>query len=99
MKTTSNGVNVNILGKDFLVACPDSERESLAAAARYLDDKMREIQKSGKIIGTERCAIIAALNIANDLLQIKGRDGITGETSQKLRFLQTKIDAVLQQHL
>ncbi|GMR21602.1 MAG: cell division protein ZapA [Gammaproteobacteria bacterium] len=97
MKAPSEGVNVNILGKEFMVACPEHQRRSLEAAADYLDEKMREIQASGKVIGAERCAIMAALNIANDFLQIQGRDGISQETGQKLRFLQSKIEAVLQQ--
>ncbi len=97
MKAPSEGVNVSILGKDFMVACPEHQRRSLEAAADYLDEKMREIQTSGKVIGAERCAIMAALNIANDFLQIQGRDGISQETGQKLRFLQSKIEAVLQQ--
>lgn len=58
MKTSSGGVTISILGKELMVACPDDERESLAAAARYLDQRMREIQDSGKVIGTERCAVI-----------------------------------------
>lgn len=97
MKTSSEGVNVNIMGKDFLVACPEEERESLIAAAQYLDKKMREIQNSGKVIGAERCAIMAALNIAHELLQFQQHDGVPTSVSQKIRFLQTKIEAALRQ--
>lgn len=95
MKTMPEGVTVNIMGKEFMVACPDSEREALAAAASFLDHKMREIQESGKVIGTERCAIMAALNITNDLLDLRKRGTTTPDVDQKLRFLQTKIEAVL----
>ena len=96
MKSTQDGVTVNIMGKEFMVACPDSEREALTAAASFLDRKMREIQDSGKVIGAERCAIMAALNITNDLLSLR-KDAVTPDFQQKLRFLQTKIDAVLRQ--
>lgn len=96
MKTMQEGVNVSILGKDFLVACPENEKDSLVAAARYLDKQMRDIQKSGKVIGAERCAIMAALNIANELLELQNNGAISKDLSQKLRFLQTKIDTVLQ---
>ena len=89
------GVTVSIMGKEFMVACPEGEREALTAAATFLDRKMREIQESGKVIGTERCAIMAALNIANDLLDLRRRGTTTPDVDQKLRFLQTKIDAVL----
>ncbi len=95
MKTVPDGVTVSIMGKEFMVACPEGEREALVAAATFLDRKMREIQESGKVIGTERCAIMAALNIANDLLDLRRRGTTTPDVDQKLRFLQTKIDAVL----
>ena len=95
MKTMPEGITVNIMGKEFMVACPDGEREALVAAASFLDHKMREIQESGKVIGTERCAIMAALNITNDLLDLRKRGTTTPDVDQKLRFLQTKIDAVL----
>jgi cell division protein ZapA len=97
VKTVPDGVTVSIMGKEFMVACPEGEREALAAAATFLDRKMREIQESGKVIGTERCAIMAALNIANDLLDLRRRGTTTPDVDQKLRFLQTKIDAVLRQ--
>ncbi len=95
MKDTNEGVTVNILGKDFMVACPESERGALIAAADYLDKKMREIHASGKVIGAERAAIMAALNITNELLELRGRGGFSVDASQKLKFLQSKIDAAL----
>ena len=97
MKTSLEGINVSILGKDFMVACPEQERAALSAAAAYLDQRMREIQDSGKVIGTERCAIMAALNITHDLLDLRSHGGMTPDMAQKLRFLQTKIDSVLRQ--
>jgi len=98
VKTTSaNGITVSILGKEFAVACPENERAALVAAAAHLDKKMREIHASGKVIGTERTAIMAALNIAHELLDLRGQGGMPSDVNQKLRFLQSKIDAVLQQ--
>ncbi len=95
MKESRDGVTVNIFGKEFMIACADSEREELLAAAAYLDKKMREIHGTGKVIGTERCAIMAGLNIANELLDLRGRGGMSPDAQQKLRFLQSKIDAAL----
>ena len=95
MKETRDGVTVTILGKEFMVACPEDERAALVAAAAYLDKKMREIQTSGKVMGTERTAIMAALNIAHDLLELRGRGGMPVDTAQKIKFLQNKIDAAL----
>lgn len=99
MKESRDGVTVNILGKEFMVACPEEERAALSASAAYLDKKMREIQTTGKVMGTERTAIMAALNIAHDLLELRGRGGIPTDTVQKIKFLQNKIDAVLRSDL
>ncbi len=95
MKETRDGVTVTILGKEFMVACPEDERAALVAAAGYLDKKMRAIQASGKVMGTERTAVMAALNIAHELLELRGRGGMPVDTAQKIKFLQTKIDAAL----
>ncbi|MBI3900468.1 MAG: cell division protein ZapA [Gammaproteobacteria bacterium] len=95
MKETAEGVSVNILGKEFIVACPPEERESLLAAAAYLDRKLREIQTNGKVLGTERAAIIAALNISHELLEQRRHGDISESVTQRLRFLQSKIDAAL----
>jgi len=95
VKETREGVTVTILGKDFMVACPEDERAALVAAAGYLDRKMREIQATGKVIGTERTAVMAALNIVHELLDLRQRGGMAVDTVQKIKFLQTKIDAAL----
>jgi cell division protein ZapA len=95
MKSTQEGINVKILGKDFLVACPEEQKKSLSEAAGLLDEKMREIQKSGRVIGAERCAIMAALNLAADLIELEHTGGIPIETTNKIRNLQSKIEAVL----
>lgn len=95
MKESTDGVTVSILGKEFRVACPDNERDSLIAAASYLDRKLRETQASGKVIGTERTAIIAALNIAHELLELRRSGGLSEGATQKVRLLRNKIDAAL----
>jgi cell division protein ZapA len=95
--TSSDGATVTILGKEFVVACPENERAALIAAAAYLDKKMREIHASGKVIGTERTAVMAALNIAHELIELRGQGGVPADVNQKLRFLQSKIDAALRQ--
>lgn len=95
MKESPEGVTVTILGKEFRVACPDDERESLYSAASYLDRKLREVQASGKVIGTERAAIIAALNITHELLELRSHGGLSDDATQKVRLLRNKIDAAL----
>lgn len=68
---TNVSLDVAIMGREFRVACPEEERESLLQAVTYLDRKMREIRDHGKVIGLERIAIMAALNIAHDYLAAK----------------------------
>jgi len=89
------GINVSIMGRDFSVACPPDEQESLMEAARYLDKNMQEIKKTGKIIGAERCAIMAALNITNDLLQLRQATAGQDQVQARLDSLQERIDEVL----
>ena len=94
---SNKGVNISIMGRDFQVACPPQEQEDLLEAARYLDKNMKEIQKSGKIIGAERCAIMAALNITNDLLQLQKTTLGENKVKEKLANLQQRIDQALQE--
>ena len=68
MSQTPTTVEVRILDKEYLVACPQEEQEALLRAARHLDTKMREIRSSGKVFGTERIAVMAALNITHEAL-------------------------------
>ena len=65
-------LDVSILGREYRVACKESERHELMRAVQYLDRRMREIRDGGKIAGTERIAVMAALNITHELLAAKG---------------------------
>ena len=94
---SNKGVNISIMGRDFSVACPPNEQEDLLEAARYLDRSMKEIQKSGKIIGAERCAIMAALNITNDLLKLQRATVGQSKVKERLEMLQERIDDALQE--
>lgn len=94
---SSKGINISIMGRDFSVACPPEEQEDLLEAARYLDGNMKEIQKTGKIIGAERCAIMAALNITNDLLKLQRDTAGQSEVQAKLESLQSRIDEALRE--
>lgn len=92
---SGKGVNISIMGRDFSVACPPDEQEDLLEAARFLDKSMKDIQKTGKVIGAERCAIMAALNITNDLLKLQRESAIQNELTERLTSLQTRIDEAL----
>lgn len=66
-------ITVKILDKEYRVACPEDERHALMAAASFLDRRMRELRESGRVVGLDRIAVIAGLNLANELLQCQTR--------------------------
>jgi cell division protein ZapA len=90
---------VEILGKDFHISCEEEEREELVAAARYLDGKMRQIRDHGRVVGAERIAVMAALNIAHELMQTQNRNAAAHPLPVNLTLqvmdMQRKIDRVL----
>ena len=89
-------VSVYILDKEYLIACLPEEKDTLLESSRHLDMKMREIRDSGKIIGIDRIAVMAALNIAHDLLdqQASTKSGDIA-TSRRFLRLQDKIETAL----
>jgi cell division protein ZapA len=98
MTPETRPVSVHILDKEYLVACPDEERDALTASARYLDGKMREIRDSGKVVGADRIAVMAALNIAHELLEQQGnKEEYQQSVSARIRALQSKIELALNQ--
>lgn len=62
-------ITVHILDKDYQVACPDEERDALLESAALLNRKMQEIRESGKVVGLDRVAVMAALNLSHEILQ------------------------------
>ncbi len=89
-------LTVQILGKDYLIGCPAGEEENLRSAARHLDKNMNEVKATGKIIGTERIAVMVALNLASDLLQLDQlQEQKLTRTSQKVESLASKIEKIL----
>ena len=96
--SSPNNVTVQILDKEYSIICPPEERSNLISAARYLDGKMREIRSSGKVIGADRIAVMAALNITHDLLhkQDERPDAQTGgATREQVRDLLDRVDQAL----
>ncbi|MBA4381481.1 MAG: cell division protein ZapA [Sideroxydans sp.] len=93
-KTSS--LDVNILDREFRVACPEDERAELQDAVAYLDKKMREIRDTGKIASVERIAIMAALNIAHELLTTRVGGGFDlADLKRRMQSMQATIDASL----
>ena len=88
--------DVNILGKSYRVSCPDDERDELLEAVAYLDRRMREIRETGNVIGAERIAVMAALNIAHELLTTRLGGGFDlGEFKRRIGRMQEAIDRAL----
>jgi cell division protein ZapA len=93
---TTKGIAVKILGKDYQVACPEEEVHRLIDASLLLDSKMKDIKASGRVIGLERIAVMAALNLAHELQINKERS--TNEraaTDQRIVLLHDKLEDAL----
>jgi len=89
-------VSVRILDKEYQVACPANERTNLLDSAEILNQKMREIRDTGSIVGTDRIAVMAALNMANELINANARDQeLEGGISHRLKVISDRVDNVL----
>lgn len=91
-------VTVRILGKEYTVNCPPEEHEALVKSADYLNERMTTIRRRGKALGTEKIAVMAALNIARELLELQGVEGVAAPDSvsaQRLRQMTLDIDSTL----
>jgi cell division protein ZapA len=91
----AHGVDVNIMGREFKVACSDDEREGLITAVNYLDKKMRDIRDTGKVVGVERIAIMAALNLSHELLTTRSGGFDIGDFKRRIVSMQEQIDEVV----
>jgi cell division protein ZapA len=93
---TTVPVSVRILDKEYRIGCQEGEQQSLIASAQYVDRRMREIRQTGRVIGSDRIAVMAALNIAHELLEAR-RDLERGEQAlnQRIHSLQKKIELAL----
>jgi cell division protein ZapA len=89
-------VTVRIMDKEYRVTCEKNEIEALQKAALHLDDKMREIRANGKVLGADRIAVMAALNIAHEFLQQGNeRKKMHRDLDKRIRGLQNKIEIAL----
>jgi cell division protein ZapA len=90
-------VTVRILDKEYHVACPAHERSDLMDSAAYLNSKMREIRDTGKVVGADRIAVIAALNITNELVKLRSREQqLETDVGPRIRGLRQRIEAALE---
>ena len=88
----SSTLTVNIMDREFRVNCPKSEQQNLRDSAETLDQRMREIRDTGRVIGVDRIAIMAALNITSELLSTEGdSSNIVDSANQSINRMQEKI--------
>jgi cell division protein ZapA len=96
MLNDAKSIQVKILDKEYNINCPPEEQEALLKSANYLDNNMKSIRDLGKITGTEKIAVMAALNITNDMLR---KNVMINESRQlttlRLQELEAKIDPVI----
>ncbi len=92
----SKTLNINIMGREFCIASPDEEQEEIQLAAAYLDRKIQEIKAEGKIVDSDRIAIIAALSITHELLMLRNGTGFDmNEFKRRIVSLRKKVDEVM----
>ena len=88
-------VTVRIMDKEFCISCPNDQREGLTESAGILDKKMREIRETRKVIGTDRIAVMAALNIAHELIETTHKDSYGDGFDLRIKSMQEKLESAL----
>ncbi len=90
-------VSVRIMEKEYVVACPYEERSALLDAAEFLNSRMREIRDSGKVVGHDRIAVMAALNLAHDLLKGRDREAkLDNGVGGRVKALRERVESALE---
>ena len=89
-------VSVRIMEKEYVVACPYEERAALLDAAEFLNGRMREIRDTGKVVGHDRIAVMAALNLAHEFLKGKDRETKDGGVGGRVRALRERVEGALE---
>jgi len=96
MSADPKALQISVMGREFRVACPEHEQKGLLEAVDYLNKKMDEIRDNGKVVGLERIAIMAALNIAHELLSTKVGGGFDiAEVKRRMNHMETILDQAM----
>ena len=91
-------ISVSLLDKEYQVACPPQEQEALLRAGRQLDKRLREVRDAGAIVGLERIAIMVALNLSYELMQVSENSASNTIDLNQLQALSDRVDKVLHEH-
>ena len=98
MNRPAEPVRVNILGKEYQIACPPEERADLHASAALLDERMRAVRDAGRVVGADRIAVMVALNLAHEMLQSRrGLDRLETRTPERLNALADAVEKRLRE--
>ena len=96
MSDTYAHVSIRLLGKEYQVACPAEEKADLLASAELLNKKMQDIRNSGKVLGLDRVAVMAALNMANELLKRTDEDRqLKDIVDLRIKAMRERLDSAL----
>ena len=98
MAESAKTIEISVLGRSYKIACAEGEHAALLEAAAYLDGKMGDIRKAGKVSGTDRIAVMAALNIAHEFLTMKLGNGFDiGQAKRRISQIEAKLDSAIAQ--
>jgi cell division protein ZapA len=101
VSTEARGVTISIMGREFRVACPEGEEKQLQASVEFLNRKMKDVRDNGKVVGNDRIAVMAALNIAHEFLAQKPGAGKSvsttdnGEFQRRIVSMQETLDTAI----
>jgi cell division protein ZapA len=91
-----DNLTLSIMGRDYRVACAPDEKSQLLACAQYLDQRMTAIRDGGRVLGADNVAVLAALQIAQEMFSARNADGLAvGELRRRLRDLNALADDML----
>ena len=91
----TDAISITVMDKEYRVACPPEERDNLLASAELLNDKLNEIKKQGSVIGTERIAIMAALNMSHEILHNQQLSSDMTDLDQRIESLSERISETM----
>jgi cell division protein ZapA len=96
MTERKSRVSVRILEKEYQFECLPEERSELLDSAEFLNSKMKEIRDAGNVVGLDRIAVIAALNLSHELLKIRNQGGVVpGNATQRVRQMRERVESAL----
>jgi cell division protein ZapA len=95
VSTPAARVSVSILDKEYVVSCADGERAALLEAAKLVSTRMQEVRDSGRVLLTDRIAVMVALNLAHELLQLRRSEVKLDSTVGQIRSLRERVQAAL----